>query len=97
MSWPLVAGVSPIFSWNLGGAIPAAAVEVGQHAAGAREQDVKAPRFPDAGRALDQHVLVTLEEVPSGEIEDLLADDPRVEAEVKRLEGPLGLAPAAAR
>ena len=42
--------------------------------------------FADAGRALDQHVLMPLDEARGGEIEDLLAGNRGIEAEVEALE-----------
>src|SRR5439155_14137734 len=90
---PEVAGEAPLV-----GAVRAAAVEVGEHAARAGEEHVEAAptgfvaerlremRFPDAGRALNQHVLVPFDEAPSRQIEDLLTRDRGIEVEVETLE-----------
>ena len=80
------------------GAVGPAAVEMAEHAGGGDEDDVEAAltrlvperlrevRFADAGRTLNEHRLVPFDEPTRGEIEDLLAIDGRIEAEIEALQ-----------
>ena len=81
------------------GAVGPAAGEMGEHLGGGDEEDLVAAAaglvgeglaevtLADPGRAVDQDVLVPLDELAGGEIEDLGLVELRVEAEVEALEG----------
>ena len=84
---------------SLIGAVRPPAVEMGEEATGAGEQDVEAPatgfvaeglgemRFPDAGGPLNQDVLVALDEAPGREVVDLRPRHRRIESKVEAFEG----------
>jgi len=77
------------------GAVGPAAMQMAQHASGGHEHGVEAPpagfvaqrlgqmRFADAGRALNQHGFVALDEAARRQIEDLLSIDRGIETEVE--------------
>src|SRR5215831_6462163 len=81
------------------GAVGAAAGEMREHLGGVNEEDIKAAAagfmseslakvaLADARRTVDQGVLVTLDELAGGEIEDLGLVEFGVEAEVEAFEG----------
>src|SRR6266851_9708493 len=81
------------------GAVGPAPGEVGQHLRGVDEHDVEAAAagfvgegltevaLADPGRAVEQDVLVALDELTGGEVEDLRLVELGIEAEVEALEG----------